>query len=74
LFAGEYPDISTSGLVEKPDSVISRIGAETSSRDWVKYEIKRSFGRGNGMLGIYLHNIKDFQLNTDTAGDNYFGA
>lgn len=49
------------------------IGAETSSRDWVKYEIKRSFERGNGMLGIYLHNIKDFQLKTDTAGNNYFG-
>jgi hypothetical protein len=49
------------------------IGAETSSRDWVKYEIKRSYERGNGMLGIYLHNIKDFESKTDTPGNNQFG-
>jgi hypothetical protein len=49
------------------------IGAETSSREWVRYEIKRSYKRGNGMLGIYLHNIKDFQSKTDVAGNNQFG-
>jgi hypothetical protein len=49
------------------------IGAETSLRDWVRYEVKRSFERGNGMLGIYIHNIRDFQLKTDTAGNNHFG-
>jgi antiphage defense system Thoeris ThsB-like protein len=49
------------------------IGAETSSRDWVKYEIQRSYSRGNGMLGIYLHNIKDFKGNTDLTGNNQFG-
>src|SRR5271154_6807247 len=31
------------------------IGAETSSRNWVRYEIMRSYERGNGMLAIYLH-------------------
>jgi len=49
------------------------IGPETTSRDWVKYEIKRSYERGNGMLGIYLHNIKDFASKTDLAGNNTFG-
>lgn len=49
------------------------IGAETSSREWVRYEILRSYERGNGMLGIYLHNIKDFQSKTDIAGTNQFG-
>jgi hypothetical protein len=49
------------------------IGSETSSRPWVLYEIKRSYERGNGMLGIYLHNIKDFAGLTGTAGSNTFG-
>jgi hypothetical protein len=49
------------------------IGAETSNRRWVRYEVKKSYERGNGMLGIFLHNIKDWQGRTDKAGDNYFG-
>jgi len=49
------------------------IGTETSSREWVQYEIRRSHARGNGMLGIYIHNIRDFQLKTDTPGNDLFG-
>jgi len=48
------------------------IGAETSSREWVKYEIEKSYERGNGLLGIYIHNIKDKDGNTDTKGNNPF--
>lgn len=49
------------------------IGAETSSREWVKYEIKKSYKDGNGILGIYIHNIKDVSGRTDTKGSNTFG-
>jgi hypothetical protein len=49
------------------------IGAQTSTREWVKYEVKRSYERGNGMLAIYLHNIKDWNGNTDTPGSNTLG-
>jgi len=35
------------------------IGAETSEREWVKYEIKKSYERGNGILGMYIHKLKD---------------
>ena len=48
------------------------IGAETSSRKWIKYEIEKSYERGNGLLGIYIHNIKDKDGNTDTKGNNPF--
>ncbi|MFN8150799.1 MAG: TIR domain-containing protein [Solirubrobacterales bacterium] len=30
------------------------VGARTSSRRWVKYELKASAARGNGLLGVYL--------------------
>lgn len=35
------------------------IGAETASRPWVDYEIKRSIERGSGLLGVYIDQIKD---------------
>lgn len=48
------------------------IGAETSKRDWVKYEIDESLKRGNGLLAIYIHNCRDFAGNTDLKGTNPF--
>ncbi len=48
------------------------IGAETSLRPYVGYEIKQSHVKGNGMLGIYIHNIKDSNGRTDTKGANPF--
>lgn len=49
------------------------IGAETSSREWVKYEIKESHKKGNGIIGIYIHNLKDKNGLTDKKGDDKFG-
>jgi hypothetical protein len=48
------------------------IGAETADRDWVQHEILKSWNRGNGIVGIRIHNIKDQDKNTDTAGRNPF--
>jgi len=49
------------------------IGAETSERPYVGYEIKQSHVKGNGMLGVYIHNLKDVNSKTDTKGKNPFG-
>lgn len=49
------------------------IGSQTSNRDYVKYELQQSYAKGNGMLGIYIHQCKDFSGKTSTKGDNYFG-
>jgi hypothetical protein len=35
------------------------IGAETATRPWVQYEIQHSIDRGNGLLGVRIHKIKD---------------
>ena len=48
------------------------IGKETSDRKWVRYEIKESYKKGNGLLGVYIHNIKGKDGYTDTKGDNPF--
>ena len=48
------------------------IGAETLQRPFVKYEIEQSIIRGNGILGVFVHNIRDFDQTTipkcDTSG------
>lgn len=49
------------------------IGTETSSRDWVKYEVQKSHDDKKGMLGIYIHNIKDKNKKTCSKGSNQFG-
>jgi hypothetical protein len=33
---------------------VACVGARTASRPWVKYELKASAARGNGLLGVYL--------------------
>jgi hypothetical protein len=44
------------------------IGAETSKRKFVDYEVERSISRGNGLLGIYIGGIKDSNGRTDIQG------
>jgi hypothetical protein len=48
------------------------IGTETAGRPHVGYEIKQSHIKGNGMLGIYIHNIRDAKQQTSTKGTNSF--
>lgn len=35
------------------------IGSETLNRPFVQYEICESLKRGNGVIGVYIHNIRD---------------
>ena len=48
------------------------IGNQTAFRPWVRYELVRSFHRGNGLLGIYVHNVRNFDKETTVAGPNPF--
>ncbi len=53
------------------------IGTKTNDREYVDYEIKQSYSRGNGILGIYVHNLKNKDRETDQKGENpldYFYA
>src|SRR2546422_8025143 len=44
------------------------IGAETAYRPYVKYEIEQSIARKNGLLGVYIHHLKDKDGNTSSRG------
>ena len=49
------------------------IGTNTASRKWIKYEIKSSYKRGNGLLGIYIHNKENSKMLKSSKGTNHFG-
>lgn len=48
------------------------IGSQTAGRDYIDYEIRKSFERKNGLLGIYIHNLKNQFGKTDFKGKNPF--
>jgi len=48
------------------------VGAKTSEREYVEYEIDQSWGRGNGVFGVYIHNIEDRNGLTDSKGQDPF--
>ena len=52
--------------------VVVLIGEETASRKYVRYEIVHGWNEGMGVLGIYIHNLKDQDGNTSPKGKNPF--
>ena len=50
------------------------IGTETAGREWVRYEIRESWKRGNAVVGIRIHGIKDQDSKTDSYGANPLDA
>ena len=44
------------------------IGSQTAGRKFINYEIDQSIARGNGVLGVRIHNVKDKDGKTDTQG------
>ena len=48
------------------------IGVETSNRHYVRYELEQSWKKGNGILGIYIHNIENQYREIDIQGNTNF--
>ena len=52
--------------------VIVLIGEQTANRKWVKHEIEKAWNEGKGLLGIYIHNLKDPRTGVCKQGANPF--
>lgn len=50
--------------------VIVLVGTDTANRPWVRYEIEKAWKDGKGLVGIYIHNLKDPRTSTRTP---YYG-
>lgn len=44
------------------------IGSKTAGRKFINYEIKKSLERGNGLVGIQIHEIGNHNQETDEVG------
>lgn len=53
-------------------AVIVMIGAETASRKFVRYEIRRAWSIKKPLLGVCIHGLKDSFGSTDRPGPNPF--
>ena len=58
--------------LDKRSCLVVLIGATTSSRKWVKYEIEKAYQLNKGIVGIRIHKLKDMYGNQTTAGANPF--
>lgn len=59
--------------IQNTSVTVVLIGTETSQRRWVRYEIEKSLEKGNTIVGIDIHNVKDQQGKTCLEGDLDFG-
>jgi hypothetical protein len=46
------------------------IGANTAGRKWITHEISKSWNKGMGVVGVYIHNLKDQNGATSLKGGN----
>lgn len=48
------------------------IGKNTAGRKWIQYEILKAWDDGLGVIGIYVHNLKDSDGDLSIKGSNPF--
>ena len=50
------------------------IGNQTAGRKWVEYEFKKAWADKKGVVGVYIHNLKDLSGHQDSKGKNPFAG
>jgi hypothetical protein len=48
------------------------IGSKTANRKWINYEIVKSWKKGMGVVGIYIHGLKNSNECISEKGENPF--
>jgi hypothetical protein len=54
--------------------VVVLIGNQTAGRKWVNYEFTKAWGDRKGVVGVYIHNLKNLSGYQDTKGGNPFSG
>lgn len=60
------------GGLDNTSTTCVLVGSETYARPWVRYEILKSFRKGNGLLAVGINSIKGRDQRTKLAGPNPF--
>ena len=58
--------------MEYRSCIVVLIGSKTANRKWINYEIIKSWDKGMGVVGIYIHGLKNSQEHISEKGDNPF--
>ena len=56
--------------MKSKECLVVLIGANTSKRPWVKYEIDKAWADGLGVVGIHIHGLKDLSTQKTSARGN----
>jgi len=54
--------------------VVVLIGTNTAGRKWIDHEIIKGWDDGKGVVGIYIHGLKDKDGNVSTKGNDPFDS
>src|SRR6267378_4566082 len=60
------------GQLDGRSCTVVLIGENTAGRKWIKHEIEKTWNDNKGVLGIYIHNLKDLTGNQARKGANPF--
>lgn len=58
--------------MSKRSCLVVLIGATTSGRKWINYEIEKAYELNKGIVGIHIHKLKDADGDQTTKGSNPF--
>ena len=58
------------GALENTSNTCVLIGSETYARPWVRYELLKSFRRGNHLFGVHINSIKAKDGSVKALGPN----
>lgn len=59
--------------ITRSECVVVLIGENTYKSRWVNYEIRKAWNDSKGLVGIYIHNLRDPRYGTSNKGTNPFG-
>lgn len=60
------------GQLSGKSCAVVLIGANTAGRKWIKHEIEKAWNDGKGVVGVYVHNLKDHAGTQSYKGANPF--
>lgn len=60
--------------MDEKSCVVVLIGSNTAKRKWINHEIVKAWDDEKGVVGVYVHNLKDSDEKQSTKGSNPFDS
>ena len=62
------------GQMHGKSCAVVLVGTGTAGRKWINFEIVKAWDEGMGVVGIYIHGLKNFDGQTSPKGKNPFDS